>query len=69
LKKLGIAKSADSRNKPSQIKRKEEAIEIDQMANVVEKESKEIESKNNLDLFEMIVANLEAENDKSATNC
>jgi hypothetical protein len=69
LEKPRIAKSVDSRNKPSQIKGKEEVVEIDQMENVVEKESKEIESKNNLDLFEMIVANLEAANDKSATNC
>jgi hypothetical protein len=38
LKKPRIAKSVDSRNKPSQIKGKEEVVEIDQMENVGEKE-------------------------------
>jgi hypothetical protein len=51
VQKPRTTQCANSKNKPNQIKGKEEAIEIDQMANLVEEESKENEFENNLDFF------------------
>jgi hypothetical protein len=51
LKKPRTTKLADSKNKPNQIKGKEEVVEIDQIANLVKEESKGNESENNLDFL------------------
>jgi len=51
------------------IKGKEEVIEADPTANIMEDESNENESKNSVDFLKTIVVNFEPKNSKSLVNC
>ncbi len=60
-------------SKPNNIrfdmKGKEEALELDEVANVVEDEMQNNDFKENVDFFEIMVANLKTWNHKILTNC
>jgi hypothetical protein len=51
------------------MKGKEEALELDEVANVVEDEMQNNDFKENVDFFEIMVANLKTWNHKILTNC